>query len=241
MTRITSSSRPLRSTPECATAELVDDILVCYRANALAGRAGVIDAESFSDAQRLARGPERPQVRLTRPEERPTAEEETSMNNGQRGLPIDALCRSILTIIGLVIFGLASASPAAAQVDTMTANFVDWDLPALEGAGPCPSAIGAVTIPPSGDPVYYVTRCDSTSPNNPNRVGPVLLRFTPGTPMDTAVATWRAWNLGTIPGSPVGAVDLGPTGGMKITRAGNVAFVRGATQIIRVNMSTNVL
>ena len=82
MMRITSFSKPPRTTPECATAELVDDILVGYRTNALARRGGVINAESFSDAQRLAHGPEHPQVGLTQLEERPTAEEETSMNNG---------------------------------------------------------------------------------------------------------------------------------------------------------------
>src|SRR5919204_5365713 len=107
MTRIASSSKPPRSTPECATAELIDDILVGYRTNALARRVGVINVESFSDAQRLAHGPAHTQVGLTQLEERPKAEEETSMNNGQKGSPIDTLYRSILTIIGLVIFGLA--------------------------------------------------------------------------------------------------------------------------------------
>ena len=48
MMRITSSSKPPRSTPECATAELIDDIPVGYRTNALARRVGVINAESFT-------------------------------------------------------------------------------------------------------------------------------------------------------------------------------------------------
>ena len=157
------------------------------------------------------------------------------MNTRLMRLPINNLCRPVLMIIGLVLFGIVSVSPVAAQVETVLADFIDWDLPSLEGAGLCPSSIGAVTLPPTGDPVYYVTLgtgCPSISPNNPGRVGPVMVRFTPGMPMDTAQATWRAWNLG-------GTIE--DTGGMKITRAQDTGFVRGGSEIIRVNMNTGFL
>ena len=123
------------------------------------------------------------------------------MNGRLRRLPIDNVYRPILMIIGLVLFGIISVSPVAAQtpVGVQTADFTDWDLPMFQGAGQCPSAIGAVIVPPSSkDPVYYVTRCDDTSVNNPTRVGPTLVRFAPGMPMNTAPATWSAfWLAGT--------------------------------------------
>jgi hypothetical protein len=161
------------------------------------------------------------------------------MKSEQTKLPISILCRPILMIIGLMFFAVMSVAPARAQVTPTNADFVEWDLPTL-GAGTCPSAIGAVTRPPCGDPVYYVTRgfCPSFSLANPGRVGPVMLKFIPGNPLATAQATWRAWNLGA---SIVDAQPLEDTGGMKITRDERVAFVRAAREIIRVNMVTNVL
>lgn len=136
--------------------------------------------------------------------------------------------------MALLFIIAAGASEAVAQVTT--ADFVEWDLPSLQGAGTCPSAIGAVTLPPTGDPVYYVTRCPAASPNNLGRMGPALVRFVPGIPLETAVANWRTWNLGDIPD-----VLPGPTGGMKITADETVAFIRASREIIRVNMTTNAL
>jgi hypothetical protein len=243
----------LTTTPYSATIGLIEDGFVCYSPKASAQhedppsesfRTGepnsVSNVESSSHAQHdshyfqitLKPAPLRKCKK---------AEEEISMY-GQR-LRIDISYRPFLMIIGLVLFGVISASPAMAQVITPTnADFVEWDLPSLKGAGTCPSSIGAVTRPPSGDPVYYVTRiCPSISPANPGpppRMGPVMLRFIPGTPLEFGRATWRAWNLGSS------LLDLQPlqeTGGMKITRDERVAFVRAATQIIRVNMVTNVL
>ena len=156
------------------------------------------------------------------------------MNTRQQRLPINILRRPIFKITVLVLFGIISASRVAAQLNTTTADIIDWDLPSLKGAGACPSSIGAVTLPPSGDPVYYVTfgACPAISPNNPGREGPVMIKFTPGTPLASGQATWRAWNLGGL---------IETTGGMKITRDERVAFVRTAREIIRVNMTTNVL
>ena len=126
------------------------------------------------------------------------------------------------------------AGPAGAQTVTpTTADFIDWDLPSFEGAGMCAAAIGAVTLPPTGDPVYYVTNiCPGASVANPGRTGPVMVRFVPGTPIQTATATWSAWNLGTPDAN---------TGGMKITANERIAFVRQGREIIRVDMVTNRL
>ena len=156
------------------------------------------------------------------------------MNTRLRRLSITILYRPILMTILPMIFGMMSVAPAVAQITPSNADFVEWDLPLLEGAGNCPSSIGAVTRPPTGDPVYYVTNgiCFSESHNNPGRLGPVIVRFVPGTPLATGLATWRAWNLG-------GPIDA--TGGLKVTRDERVAFVRTGREIIRVNMTTNVL
>jgi hypothetical protein len=244
-----------------ATTELIDDGSVCYSRKASAQhedppsesfRTGepnsVSNVESSSHAQHdshyfqitLKPAPLRKCKK---------AQEEISMY-GQR-LRIDIVCRPILMIIALVIFGVISAAPVAAQLPT--ADFIDWDLPQLAGAGQCPSAIGAVTLPPTGDPVYYVTRCPGPSRNKDNntpsgdpagvpRIGPALLRFFPGTPLGFGQASWRAWNLGNIIESTVvdeAAPALGPTGGMKITRDESVAFIRASTEIIRVKMNSS--
>jgi hypothetical protein len=131
---------------------------------------------------------------------------------------------------GLALACVLAAMPAKAQ--TSEADWIDWDLPSFDGAGVCPSSIGAVTLPPTGDPVYYVTLCPSFTTTNPGREGPVMVRFVPGTPIETATATWSAWNLGTIDGT---------TGGMKITANERIAFVRQGREIIRVDMATNRL
>jgi hypothetical protein len=145
----------------------------------------------------------------------------------------------------LILFSLAQPGLTVAQVDVTTANFVEWDLPSFEGAGTCPSAIGAITLaPPTGqpiDPVYYVTRCDAPSLNDPTRVGPAVIQFQPGTPVEGATATWTAWNLGNIPlSSPTGVGDFGPTGGIRLSTRGQ-AFVRGSTQLLRVDLVRNML
>ena len=246
-----SCSNLLSATPECRTVEFIDDILVSDPTKELAQREDLASEQSRTSEreilvvesfERPAGNPERLQVRPTQTGKIQKTEEKTSMNALLMTLPINNLCRAVLMIIGLVLFGMISASPTAAQlpVAPTTADIIDWDLPSLQGAGSCPSAIGAVTLPPSGDPVYYVTRgtCPAISPNNPGRMGPVMLRFIPGNPLPTGQASWRAWNLGaTLPnGQP-----LEDTGGMKITRDGSVAFVRAAREIVRVNMTTNVL
>jgi streptogramin lyase len=59
-----------------------------------------------------------------------------------------------------------------------------------------------------------------------------MIRFVPGTPLATAQASWRGWNLGGL---------IEDTGGLKITRDERLAFVRAAREVVRVNMSTNVL
>jgi hypothetical protein len=157
-----------------------------------------------------------------------------------------------LAYLGLVAAGLlAAATPAAAQIVTPTsASVIEWDLPSFEGAGTCPAAIGAlVRRPPTGepiDPLFYVTRCEGPAVNDPLRVGPTVVQFMPGNEVipggNMAVdnARWTAWNLGTIPGSPVGGGDLSPTGGMRLSTLGR-AFVRGATQLLRLNLVSNQL
>jgi hypothetical protein len=156
---------------------------------------------------------------------------------------------------GLLAAGLvAVATPAAAQITPTTIDAIEWDLPAFGGgAGTCPAAIGALTRrPPNGepvDPLFYVTRCedpDPVDPDNPARLGPKLVQFmpgnevTPGGSMAEDPGRWTAWHLGPIPGSPVGGGDFSPTGGMRLTTR-FMAFVRGATQLIRLNLSTNQL
>jgi hypothetical protein len=239
---IASCSNPQSATLECTTVEIIDDILVSYPTHALTqledlaseslhtGERETLVVESFGPAG----NPDRLQVRPTRTGKISRIEERISMNSEQTKLPISILCRPITMILGLMFFAVMSVSPARAQITTTTADIVDWDLPSLQGAGMCPSAIGAVTLPPSGDPVYYVTRgaCPSISPNNLGRSGPVMLRFIPGNPLATGQASWRAWNLG-------GPIE--DTGGMKITRDARYAFVRAAREIVRVNMTNNVL
>jgi hypothetical protein len=244
----------LSPAPYRATTELIDDDFACYSRKASAQREdppsesfrtgepnSVSNVESSSHAQHdshyfqitLKPAPLRKSKK---------ANEEIPMN-GQR-LRIDISYRPFLMIIGLVFFGVISASPAVAQSVTPTnADFVEWDLPSLPfGAGMCPSAIGAVTLPPTGDPVYYVTRgfCPSLSENNPLREGPTMVRFTPGAQLASDTATWRAWNLGgpLLEGVPQ---PLDDTGGMKITRNMRLAFVRAAREIVRVDMMTNKL
>jgi hypothetical protein len=231
-------------TPQCTTIELVDDDVTyaptAYQHENLPSELlctgephGVSNVDRFSDAQHDSDSFQ-VTLELTPFKNFKKADEEIPMNSVNRTLRIDIFCRPILMIIALVIFGFISAAPVAAQLDPTTADFVEWDLPSLKGAGACPSSIGAVTLPPTGDPVYYVTfgACPSISPNNPGREGPVMVRFIPGTPLATGTATWRAWNLG-------GLIQF--TGGMKITRNERVAFVRTQREIIRVNMTTNVL
>ena len=241
-------ANPLSATLECTTVEFIDDILVSYPTNALTQledlaseslpttRDTLVNVESLQD---LAGNPDRLQVRPTRTGKISRIEERIPMKSEQTRLPISILCRPILMIIGLMFFATMSVSPARAQVTTTNADFVEWDLPSMQGAGTCPSSIGAVTMPAGKDPVYYVTRgtCPSFSPNNPGRMGPVMLRFTPGNPL-TAPATWRAWNLGA---SLTDGQPLEDTGGMKITRDERTAFVRAAREIVRVNTMTNVL
>ncbi len=136
------------------------------------------------------------------------------------------------------------------MVTPTTVNLIEWDLPSFEGAGTCPSAIGALTRrPPTGepiDPLYYVTRCEAPSLNDPTRVGPSVVQFMPGNEvvaggnMAVDPARWTAWNLGTIPGSPAGGGDLSPTGGMRLSTLG-MALVRGATQLLRLDLVNNQL
>jgi len=242
--RTTLSSIPFGTTLRCATVELIDDISVPYRINAITPREDLasellrtgecesVIKGSSSEAQKSA-NPRHPQVRPTQFPAAQKPEEEISMNTRRPRLAINTLCRTIFTLTLMVLFAIISASPAAAQIDLATADFVEWDLPSFDGAGNCPSSIGAVTRPPTGDPVYYVTNgaCFSESPNNPGRMGPVMVKFTPGNPL-TAQATWRAWNLGGL---------IETTGGMKITRDERYAFIRTSREIIRVNMWTNVL
>jgi hypothetical protein len=239
-----SCSNLPNATPECTTVEFIDDNLVSYPTHELAQRGDLLSEQlrtserdirvNVKSFERPAGNPDRPQFRPTQTGKIQKTEEKISMNARLMTLPINSLCRPLLMIIGLVLFGIMSVSPVAAQVETVLADFIDWDLPSLEGAGTCPSAIGAVTLPPTGDPVYYVTLgiCPSLSPNNMGRSGPVMVRFTPGTPMASAQATWSAWNLGPT---------VEDTGGMKITRAQDTGFVRGSNQIIRVNMNTGLL
>ena len=232
----------LTTTPYRATIKLIDDVVVSYPPKtpnqredppSASFRTGepesVSNVESSSNARNDS-GYFHVTLKPAPIKKSKKVQEEISMNG--RRLRIDISYRPFLMIIGLVLFGVMSVSPVAAQLET--ADFVEWDLPSFQGAGACPSSIGAVTRPPTGDPVYYVTfgACPAISPNNPGREGPVMIRFIPGTPLATGTASWRAWNLGGL---------IETTGGMKITRDERVAFVRTAREIIRVNMTTNVL
>src|SRR6266850_7375375 len=161
MMRIASCSNPLSATLECTTVEFIDDILVSYPTNALtqledlaseslptSERETLVSVDSFQD---LAGNPDRLQVRPTRTGKISRIEERITMNSEQTKLPISILCRPILMIIGLMLFAVMSVSPARAQITTTNADFVEWDLPSMDGAGTCPSAIGAVTMPAGKD------------------------------------------------------------------------------------------
>jgi hypothetical protein len=127
--------------------------------------------------------------------------------------------RIVLSLLSVCAFGTLLAS-ASAQTPIGTANFIEWDIPAT--AGQPPAALEVRPIP-GGRDVVYVTE-GTTQP-------PRLVRFTPGTPIGTAPATWRSWNYGAAVPSNA------PTGGLKFRE--NLVFIRDSLAITRANTGMN--
>jgi hypothetical protein len=130
--------------------------------------------------------------------------------------------RLVVSLLSVFAFATLLVSASAQPVSIGTANFIEWDIPATAGQ---PPAALEVRPPFGGGPrvVLYVTE-GTTQP-------PRLVRFTPGTPIGTAPATWRSWQYGAA--MPSNA----PTGGLKFRE--NLVFIRDSLAITRANTGMN--
>ena len=130
-----------------------------------------------------------------------------------------SLSRAIVIALGLI---LTQGPPALAQT-LPNARVIEWDGPLMGQdvepgvADPSPGALAV-----DNGRVWYVTRLGVQR----------LVRFTPGSRIDTDPATFNWWEL-----SPATAT----TGGLRLRPAGNTAYIRTVTDLQRIDTVTNQL
>ena len=122
----------------------------------------------------------------------------------------------------LMVVGLCVPS-AHAQIPLPDARVIEWDGPLMGDdvepgvADPMPGALAV-----DNGRVWYVTRVGVQR----------LVRFTPGSPLDTAAATFNWWIL-----SPATVT----TGGLRLRPADTIAYIRTATDLQRVDTVSNTV
>jgi phosphatidylinositol-3-phosphatase len=136
--------------------------------------------------------------------------------------------RTIEDMHGLDHAGKAATATAitSAFVPQAPARFTEWDLPAEAGEFPAFLTIDRTGLPGTASPagtIWYVTKA---FPHY------TLVRFAPGSPIETGEANWTAWELGPLnSGNEPAGLKIAPN---------DAVYVRTSEDLQRIDPNTNL-